>query len=265
MVSEANLAALTQAGYQYIVGMKMRGLKEVRDEVLARAGRYQLVNERLQVKEVRVAERRYVVCYNPEEAAKDRHDRDAILATLEKKLAAGGIKKLLNNRGYKRFLKTTSGGATIDWRRAKDDARYDGKFVLRTTTTLPAAEVARAYKELTFIERLWRELKDVMRLRPIFHHKVKENVLGHIFACFLALYLAALLRRRLAAAGVKAQWDEVIRDLSELRAVHVDHHGQRYRLRSPLQGCAGKVFQAVGARVPPLAQPLEPHAATARV
>ena len=113
-----------------------------------------------------------------------------------------------------------------------------------------------AYKQLTWIERLWRELKDVMRLRPIFHHKKSDNVLGHIFACFLALYLAALLRRKLAEAGVAAQWDEIIRDLSELRAVSVELDGERYLLRSPLRGCAGRVFQAVGVRTAPLATPL---------
>jgi len=71
--------------------------------------------------------------------------------------------------------------------------------------------MAQVYKQLTWIERLLSELKEFMWLRPIFHHKKSENVLGHIFACFLALYLAALLRHKLAAAGVEAQWDEVIR------------------------------------------------------
>lgn len=256
MVSKANLKALTEAGYQYIVGMKMRGVREVRDEVLGRAGRYREVNERLQVKEVQVEDRRYVICFNPEEAAKDRHDREAIIAGLETKLRQGGVKKLIANRGYKRFLKVTKGGAQIDEKRVAADARYDGKYVLQTTTELPSDEVATAYKQLTWIERLWRELKDVMRLRPIFHHQKSENVLGHIFACFLALYLAALLRRKLAEAGVQAQWDEVIRDLSELRAVTVELDGEPFLLRSPVRGCAGRVLQAVGVKTPALATPL---------
>lgn len=79
MVSKENLKELTAASYEYIVGVKMRGLVEVRDEVLGRAGRYHIVGPNLQVKEVFVDDRRYVVCYNPEEAAKDRRDREAIL------------------------------------------------------------------------------------------------------------------------------------------------------------------------------------------
>lgn len=256
MVSAKNLADLEAAGFEYIVGMKMRNLREVRDEVLGRAGRYQEVSEKLQVKEVLVEDRRYVICYNPQEAAKDRRDREAILEKMSEKLASGGVKALINNRGYKRFLKMSAAGADVDLAAVSKEERYDGKYVLRTTTKLPAAEVAEAYKQLTWIERLWRELKDVVEVRPVFHWRKRENVKGHIFACFLALYLAALLRRKLQEAKVEAQWDEVIRDLSSLRAVTVELGGDGYLMRSPLAGCAGKVLAAVGVRSPPLAQPV---------
>ncbi len=121
---------------------------------------------------------------------------------------------------------------------------------------LPAGEVAEAYKQLTWIERLWRELKDAMEVRPIDHHLKKDTVRGHLFVCFLALYLAAVLRKKLAAADLELPWDELIRDLAALRAVEVELDGQRYVLRSPLQGHAGKVFAALGAKVPPLAEAL---------
>jgi hypothetical protein len=256
MVSKANLAALGKAGYEYIVGVKMRNLVEVRDEVLGRAGRYREVNDKLQVKEVEVADRRYVICYNPHEAEKDRRDREAILEKMKGKLASGGVKSLLNNRGYRRFLHVEGAVGRIDEKAALREERYDGKYVLRTTTTLSAVEVAEAYKQLTWIERLWRDLKDVVEIRPIFHWRKRDNVKGHIFACFLALHLAALLRRKLAAAEVTAPWDEVVRDLSSLRAVTVALGGERYLMRSPVCGCAGRVFAAVGIKPPPLAQPL---------
>lgn len=259
MVSDANLAAIEKAHFEYIVGMKMRRLVEVRDEVLARAGRYHEVSDNLRVKEVRVEDRRYVVCFNPDEARKDRQDREATIEKIRAKLACGGVKALINNRGYKRYLKVERGRAEVDTERVREEERYDGKFVLRTTTDLPAAEVAEAYKQLTWIERLWRELKDVVELRPIFHWRKRNNVKGHIFVCFLALYVAALLRRRLADAGVERQWDEVVRDLCSLRAVTVRLGGEHYLLRSPLEGAAGKILAAVGVRPPPLAQPATPQ------
>jgi len=255
MVSAANLAGIEQAGFQYIVGMKMRNLVEVRDEVLGRAGRYHEVSENLRVKEVHIDERRYVVCFNPDEAAKDRADRQATIEKIRAKLAKGGLKQLIANRGYKRYLRVQRASAAIDEARVKQEERYDGKYVLRTTTELPAEEIALAYKHLTWIERLWRDLKDVVELRPIFHLRLHENVRGHIFVCFLSLYLAALLKRRLAQAELKPQWDEIMRDLSALRAVTVDLGDEQYLLRSPLQGSAGKILTALGIKPPPVAQP----------
>jgi transposase len=276
MVSAKNLKALRQAHYDYIVGMKMRGLLEVREQVLKRAGRYREVKHNLEVKEVWVKERRYVVCFNPERAAKDRQDRQAILDKLAAKLAGGGVKRLISNRGYRRFLKVTRGAAQIDVARVKEDERYDGKYVLRTTTDLPAAEVAQAYKQLSWIERLWRELKDVMEVRPIYHWQKKENVKGHIFASFLALYLSATLRRRLEElkqkqhpqeaspnAGVEPArlpipWEKLLEDLSQVRAVTVRLEDQRYLMRTELKGHASEAFRAVGLRPPPLAQMVSP-------
>lgn len=272
MVSAANLKAIRKAGYDYLVGMKMRGLLEVREKVLKRAGRYHEVQHNLGVKEVRVGKRRYVVCLNPERAEKDRQDREAILEKLGAKLASGGVKKLISNRGYRRFLKVTSGAASIDEAGVKADERYDGKYVLRTTTELPASEVAEAYKQLTWIERLWRELKNVMEVRPIYHHQKKENVKGHIFASFLALYLSATLRRALDTlwqkehppeahhgspvepARLPIRWEKLMEDLSQLRAVHVRLDHDRYLMRTELKGHAHEAFRAVGLRPPPLAQ-----------
>ncbi len=275
MVSAANLRALTAARYQYIVGMRMRRSLEIKDEVLKRAGRYNEVQHNLQVKEVWVEDRRYVVCFNPEQAEKDRQDRQAILDKLEQKLKSGA-KGLIPNGGYRRFLKATKGAVEIDRARVKEDERYDGKYVLRTTTDLPAGEVAQSYRQLTWIERLWRELKDVMELRPIYHHKRKENVKGHIFSAFLALYLSAMLRRRLdelwrtehpekaeplppsgeQPAQLHVSWDELIRDLSSLRALRVRLDGAPYLLRTELRGRANEAFRALGVRPPALAEKL---------
>ncbi|MBI2900172.1 MAG: IS1634 family transposase [Planctomycetes bacterium] len=272
MVSAANLKALDKAGYPYIVGMKMRGLLDVREKVLGRAGRYRVVDTNLHVKEVQVGDRRYVICFNPERAEKDRKDREAILERLKEKLARGGVKTLIPHRGFRRYLKAQRGAFTIDEKKVREDERYDGRYVLRTTTFLPAVEVAEAYKQLFWVERLWRELKSVVEVRPIYHHKKKENVKGHIFGSFLALYLSAMLRRRLHEQAAKdhpewylppdgseparlhAPWDELMRDLSQVRAVRVRLENQPYLLRTEMKGHADFAFRAVGVRPPSAAQ-----------
>lgn len=257
MVSKKALAQLEAAGFDYIVGMKLRGFLEVRAEVLGRAGRYRVVRDNLHVKEVWVDERRYVLCFNPEEAAKDRQDRAALIVAIEKKLAKGGIKQLIPNRGYRRYLRVRAGRFEVDAKRVQEEARYDGKYVLRTTTTLPAEEVALAYKNLLWIERLFRELKSVLETRPIYHHLVKDNVKGHIFGCFLALYLAVVLRKKIEQLGQRVEWEDLIRDLSQLRAIALRLDEHRYVLRTDLTGVAHVAFKAMGLRPPPLAQRLD--------
>jgi len=91
--------------------------------------------------------------------------------------------------------------------------------------------------------------------RPIYH-KCDETIRGHVFCSFLALLLRHELQARLAAKGQAFEWADVLADLERLHYVDVAHQGKRFRLRSELQGTAGRVFQAVGVAVPPTVQPL---------
>jgi hypothetical protein len=151
MISAEVIAALEARQLRYILGARMRRQNEVRMAVLGRAGRYHEVAPNLQVKEVWVDDRRYVVCFNPDEAAKEAAEREAILGSLMDKLqeGAGG---LVGNTGYRRFLTVARGAVRIDAKKVAADARYDGKFVLRTNTNLPAGEVALQYKRLLMVE-----------------------------------------------------------------------------------------------------------------
>jgi hypothetical protein len=137
------------------------------------------------------------------------------------------------------------------------DARYHGKFVLRTNTELPADEVARAYKSLWRVERTFRDTKSTLEVRPIFHHR-DDTTIGHIVGCFLALRLEVDLQRRLEQRATVVAWPDLMRDLEQVRAVEVTLDGQRYRLRTELVGAAHHAFAAAGIRVPSAVTALGP-------
>jgi hypothetical protein len=251
MVSAKMIQVLTEdieAPYRYIFGCRMRQQKEVGEEVLARGGRYREVAANLDVKEVLVGDRRYVVCRNREAAEHDAAARAAMLERLEEKLS-DGPKALLANRGYARFLRIKKGSIDVDPEAVEADARMDGKFVLRTNTTLPADEVALAYKSLWRVERAFREEKSTLEVRPIYHH-CDENRVGHIVASFLALRLEVDLQRRLREQGVDLYWPEVMHDLDKLQAVRLTLDGRHWRVRTDLQGQAHAILQAAGVRPP---------------
>ncbi len=233
----------------YILGARMRRAKEVSSEVIARAGRYGEVRSNLHVKEVRVEGRRYVVCLNPEEAERDAAVREAILDKLEATLRQGAS-ALIGNRGYRRFLKVRGDAVRIDRDKVKKDARYDGKFVLRTNLDLPADEVALRYKELWRVERLFRDAKSLLATRPIFHH-CDETICGHVFVSFLALILLHELDRRMEARSLKAEWADIRRGLDTLEEVEVSQAGKTYWLRTPICEAATAAFRAAGVAIPP--------------
>ena len=250
MMGKKSLELLTagKTPYDYILGCRMRKQKEVGAEVLARAGRYQEVAENLKVKEVYVGDRRYILCLNEEEERKDEASRTAILDHLREKLS-GGAKSLVGNKGYARYLRVTKDAMRIDEDKVAAEARYDGKYVLRTNTDLPAAEVAKTYKSLWRVERAFRETKSTLNVRPIFHHR-DDTSIGHIVAGFLALRLEVDLQRRLEAHGVDVSWPTLMRDLGQVHAVRLKADGHTYVLRTDLQGTAHQAFRAAGVRPP---------------
>ena len=207
----------------------------------------------LKVKEVWVAGRRYVVCLNEDEARKDAADREAIVASLQEKLR-GGEKSLVGNKGYRRYLSSTGPDHfRIDEAKIKEEARYDGKWVLRTNTDLEAAEVALQFKRLWMVEAWFRSSKSLLQTRPIYH-KCDETIRGHVFCSFLALVLRQELEARLATDGHDFEWADVIQDLDRLQMVEVEQEGKRFLLRSEVQGTCGTVFRAAGVAVPPTVQ-----------
>ena len=139
MISAETIAELEARRLRYILGVRERSDKLVRELVLDHPGPFVplVITKRgksvdYEAKTVALAGRRYIVCRNHEEAKKDAADRAAILAALERQLKKGD-KALVGNGGYRRFLATSGkNGFVIDRAKAEEDARFDGIFVLRT-------------------------------------------------------------------------------------------------------------------------------------
>ena len=181
MISDSTLKVLEDPKdpISYILGVRMRKTKDVRLDVLSTGGRCQEVYPEpsssrepapLKVKEVFFKGARYIVCVNARQSRKEAHARESIIEALKEKLAKGP-KSLVGNKGYRKYLKLDRGGLRIDEDKIKADARFDGKWVLRTNTSLSAAQAALKYKELWQVERTFRDVKTLLSTRPIYHQK----------------------------------------------------------------------------------------------
>jgi len=249
-VSEENLSLLRELGLSYIVGVRMRRVREVGEEILSRPGRYREVAENLKVKEVRYEGKRYIVCLNEKEAERERVVREEMVRKLREELVRGGMKGLVGNRGYRRYLRVEGAKVEIDEDVLEREARYDGKYVLLTDSDLSAEEVAMAYKGLWRVESAFRELKNQLEVGPIYHW-TEARVRAHVAVCFLALLLEVELERRLREQGVEVSVREVIRDLRRVKAVHLEVKRKEYLARTELSGYAYEAFRAAGVAVPP--------------
>ena len=223
--SEKNRRYLQRAGGHYIVGERLRSDSIDAKAALGRAGRYRSVDGNLGVKEVRVGTERFVVCHNPEQARRDEIVRERIITHLGERIA--GSDNLSTNKrhelygalctkpGLRRFLRLTPDGKLrIDKASIRQEAHFDGKFLLRSSDErLSAEEIALGYKALYEAERGWRDLKSTIDLRPVFHRR-EDRIRAHVQLCWLALLLC-----RVAEVGTNDTWRNLRNELERLHLV----------------------------------------------
>jgi transposase len=257
MISGDTVAYLEKEKVPYILGGRMRKAREIRHDVLSRAGRYREVNPEglsskdpspLKVKEVLVDNRRYIVCLNERQARKDAADRQSIIDALTEKIRSNP-KSLVGNKGYRKYLSIDRDTVSLNEQKIEEEMRFDGKWVLKTNTGFTAEQVALKYKELWQVEQVFRDMKSVLDTRPIFHQR-DETIKGHVFSSFLALVLIKELYRRLEKAGHDFEWADIKQDLSALQEITIEDNGRKLAIRSECKGVCGKVFQAVGVAIP---------------
>jgi hypothetical protein len=258
MISAEAIAGLEERGLEYILGVRERSSKEVYEVVLNDPKpsiplvipRPRRPDTELEAKEVRVGDRRYIVCRNLNEAKRDANLREAVLRSLRVALHDGD-KALVGNSAYRRYLKTPDEQHfEIDEKRVAEDARYDGLYVLRTNTSLDPLAAMLRYRELLKVEDIFRTTKSILDTRPIYHQK-DASIRGHVFCSFLALVLRKGLEDRLAVARLKCEWGALLMDLDRLQEIETKQDGKRFILRTPVTGDVGYAFQAVGVALPP--------------
>ena len=257
MISAETIAELEARGLLYILGVRERGDKLVRELVLDDPAPFVplVVAKRdkdidYEAKAVPLAGRRYIVCRNREEMKKDAAARAAILAALERQLKKGD-KSLVGNKGYRRFLATPDDDHfVIDRAKAEEDAKFDGIFVLRTNADLAPLDAMLCYKRLWMVERAFRTSKSLFATRPIFH-KLDETIRGHVSCSFLALVLKKELEDRIATFGQANSWPDILADLNSLTETEVEQDGKRFLLRTPPRPAASLALRAAGVALPP--------------
>ncbi len=233
LYAKANLAELSRGAGRYILATPVGRVKEIKDEVLSRPGRYAAITPNLRAKEVIVGEgerrRRYILCLNAEEATREKRHRDEILdlVRLELDRLAGDHPKaacrLVASKRFGPYLSLDAEGRPyIDRAKVRRAEQLDGKFVLTTNDdSLSAADIALGYKGMWIIEACFRKMKTTgLGIRPMFHW-TPRRIVAHVRLCVLALMI-----QRAAEIATGTPWSQLADVLERLKAVRYTAEGE---------------------------------------
>nr|WP_245651929.1 IS1634 family transposase [Streptosporangium amethystogenes] len=221
--SAENRRYLRQGDHSYIIGEKLRSDSAEVKAALSRQGRYTEITGNMRIKEIRISDTdRFVICHNPEAAERDAHMRAQLVAQLTdlidgsdalSEFKRGELReKIAAKPGLNRYLRATPAGKLrIDTARVKAEENLDGKYLLRCSDPhLSAEDIALGYKQLLEVERGWRDMKQIIDLRPVYH-RLEERIRAHVVLCWLALLLIRIIE---TATG--STWPTCRRELDRL-------------------------------------------------
>ncbi len=241
VASAENRRYLRRGDHHDIIGEKLRSGSAEATAALQRQGRYAAVAGNLRVKEVNISEaERFVICHNPDQADRDAAVRERLLAQLTElidgadKLSAtkrAELRGVISTKpGLHRYLRVTPGGLLrIDKATVKAETNLDGKYLLRSSDPhLSAEDIALGYKQLLQVERGWRDLKQVIDLRPVYH-RLEERIRAHVLLCWLALLLV-----RIVETTTGATWRSLTAELNRLQVITFTGPDGTFRQRTEL-------------------------------
>ncbi len=269
--SAENRRFLMQGGGGYIIGEKIRSPSPDVQAALSRQGRYKNVRDNLQVKEVRLGDDdhdRFIICFNPGQAERDAAIRAKLTAQLEELIDGTGALtaaergkiegSLASRPGLKRFLRVTPGGLLrTDKAKIAAEENLDGKYLLRCSDPhMTTEDIALGYKQLLEVERGWRDMKQVIDLRPVYHRR-EDRIRAHVILCWLALLLM-----RVAENTAERPWNRIRAELQRQHAVTWTGPAGAFRQATDLTKPLRDLYTALSIEPPKKILALDPAPST---
>jgi transposase len=152
-----------------------------------------------------------VVCFNEQQQRELRESRyDEILQAQKLVREKKAIKK-----GLEKYV---SADGSLRSEAIQEAEEFDGYSCLFSSIDLPEEEMVRLYFDKDVVEKAFRTLKGITRLRPI-RHWLYNRVTAHVFICYLSYLLLALLKYRLRRLETSAE--EALLELDSMYKVYL--------------------------------------------
>lgn len=138
------------------------------------------------------------------------------------KIGEAAARALARNHGYRYYGWELDQGKFTFFEHPVHFVRekaLEGKYLIQTEEKgLSPVEAVQSYKELTEVESGFRQIKDVIELRPIYH-RTKERVQAHIFIAALAFLLHRTLEKKLKSAKPPMSANDALRAVETICVV----------------------------------------------
>jgi transposase len=280
MISSDNLALLRAHDQGYILGRNRRRSPEVAEYIAGATGPWRECPAGITGREKRAPPKtlvqeiepdkagpRIMVVHSDERHAFEKAQRQKAMARVRQQLealaqrVAKGRLRAAHKIGAAagRILARNHGQRYYDWAYEDGVFRFfehplnfareiagEGKYVIQSQgVSLSPVDIVRLYKELSEVERGFRNLKDVIDMRPIYH-QTDERVQAHIFVAALAFLLHRALEKKLKAAGLDLSATEALSALKSIRVVDIDQgNGKTKRCVTRGSERAGRILAAL--------------------
>jgi transposase len=225
MLSSANIQALEDAGYHYIIGSRIAKtpyeIEEYTNESDSELKDGQIFDTRQSMnsgKKTARIKRRVIYQYRKKRADLDLRNIDKLLTKAEKMVA--GSTEFKRNR----FLKVSGSKREINYDLVESSRKRAGIKGYVTDLLVPAQEVIDAYHQLFEVERSFRMVKSDLKARPIFHRK-RDSIEAHLTVVFAALAIARTIQ---VATGITIK--KFIRALEEVRTGVIVVNNKEYEV-----------------------------------
>lgn len=261
MNSDDNRKDLAQACGRYILATRISCVKEISEDVLKRPGRFRKLAENLHAKEVIVGKgvrhRRYILCYNPKEAMRQKKHREYLIGELVSELAAHKDHKatqkwaieLLSSKRYGRYLKVDENECiSVDAEKIKKAQKLDGKWVLITNDdTITVEDAASGYKGLMIIERCFRTLKKSQIMLIPMNHRLEKRIEAHVKIC-----VNALLLQRVIEITCEESWKNIYEKLDRLQVTEYRSSNHAFFRRNQIDPDTKEILKKLDISIPKL-------------
>jgi transposase len=281
MVTSQNIDLIRSRQQGYVVGLNRRRRPEVMGYLERATGRWQECRAGIVASEAAEAPKtlvqevasdkpgvRVFVVHSDERMSYERTEREKSmqrvheeLDSLKHRVAAGKLKAPEKiGAAAAGILGRHHGFRYYDWELKDGQFRYfehpvnlkqeqalEGKYLIQTEEPhLSALQAVEIYKDLSEVERAFSKLKDVIEMRPIYHHKA-SRVQAHVFVASLAFLLDRALEKKLKSAGVDLSSKEAWQILKTVRVVEIElGHGEHKRSVTQGTARAARILRVLG-------------------